>query len=588
MVLSAVRVIVIGLLSGLLLPMLQGHALVLASSPAVDSAQTAQTTASGTTRDNAPARAAPNILLLMAEDMSARVGRFGDPVADTPNLDALAQQGVMYPNTFTTAGVCAPSRAAHILGMHQIATGSQHMRSSGGPNGGYLSVPPPYAKAYPELLRRAGYYTYTDTKLDYQFSGPFWRSGPFTIWDDTGRDTSWRNRKPSQPFFGFTNFAVTHESGIFRPLGHWPHSIIHLVMQVLRAVQSPDVELAQSTDPAAIIVPPYYPDTPTVRADMARHYDNIAIMDRQVGALLKQLESDGLADSTIVIWTTDHGDGLPRGKRELYDSGIKVPMIIRWPEAYRPQGVAPGSVDLRMVSFVDIAPTVLRLAGVKVPAHMHGRDFLSGERRRYVFASRDRIDEIPDRQRAVSDERFKYIRSWHPHLAGGHPLRFRDNIDMVREMRALYEDGRLNARQRLWFEPVGEERLFDLQKDPFELNNVLEQPQYQLDADRMRLALEAWLDSIEDWSDRPESSMAQDFQPEGKTPVTAPPVAQLDEGRLQLSASESASVGYRINNGAWQLYSRPVPVSPGTTVEAKAVRYGWEESNVVTVVVPAT
>ncbi|MDX1735115.1 MAG: sulfatase, partial [Halioglobus sp.] len=409
----------------------------------------------------AAADARPNILLLMAEDMSARVGAFGDEVARTPNLDALARQGVRYTHTFTTAGVCAPSRAAHILGMYQISTGTQHMRTSRGPHGTYQAVPPEAAKAYPELLRRAGYYTWTDRKLDYQFSGPMAGTGPFTIWDEEGGDgfSGWRERREGQPFYGLVNFGVTHESGVFRPLGKWPRSGTHFIMQVLRAFNLPDGPDLPLTDPQRVPLPPYYPDTPTVRADLAHHYDNIAMMDWQVGEILSALEADGLADSTIVIWTTDHGDGLPRSKREIYDSGIRVPMIIRWPEAYRPDGVAAGGIETRMVSFVDFAPTLLRLAGATVPENMQGVDFISAPARRYIYAARDRIDEVPDRQRAVRDARYKYIRSWQPQQEGGHPLKFRDNIEMVREMRALYEAGQLNEAQSRWYEAPGEERL---------------------------------------------------------------------------------------------------------------------------------
>ena len=423
----------------------------------------------------------PNILLLMAEDMSSRVGAFGDPVAVTPNLDALAGHGVRYTETFTAAGVCAPSRAAHILGMHQISTGSQHMRTSTRPEGGYYAVPPAGVKAYPELLREAGYFTYTDAKLDYQFSGVFPGSGPFTIWDEEGDgDADWRGRAPAQPFFGFRNFMVTHESGVFRPLGDMPNSTIHFVMQLMRwwKMDEAPAGIVNSED---VVPPPYYPDTPTVRADLARHYNNIAFMDAEVGAILKQLEADGLADSTIVIWTTDHGDGLPRAKRELYDSGIKVPMIIRWPEAYKPAGVLPGTVDTRLISFIDFAPTILKLAGVEIPGYLQGRGFAepAAPPRDYIYASRDRIDEIPDRQRAIRDRRFKYIRSWYPQQEQGHPLAYRDNIDMVREMRAMYAAGELDEVQSQWFRAPGEERLFDLELDPFEINNLAGNPDYQ-------------------------------------------------------------------------------------------------------------
>lgn len=532
--------------------------------------------------------ARPNILVLMAEDMSARVGAFGDSVAVTPNIDALAQEGVRYPNTFTAAGVCAPSRAAHIMGMHQISFGGQHMRTSGGPLGSYKAVPPPEVKAYPELLRAAGYYTWTDTKLDYQFSSPMPGSGPFTIWDrERADDDDWRNRRPGQPFFGLVNFNITHESGVFTPLGYWPNSFTHLLMQGMRAITLPTVPEDEPVKPSQVLVPPYYPDTETVRADMARHYNNIAVMDQQVGDLLAQLEADGLADSTIVVWTTDHGDGLPRAKRDLFDLGIKVPMIIRWPEAYRPAGAAANGIDTRLVSFIDFAPTLLRLAGAPLPSYLQGRDFVNGEPREYIYASRDRIDEVSDRQRAVRDDRYKYIRSWHPLQPGGHHLAYRDNMEMMQEMWTLLEAGKLNALQRQWFEPPGEERLFDLQEDPFELHDLSADPAYGATLERMRGALAAWQQRVPDWSQQSEEEMLGGFRPGGEAPVTAEPKLMFSEGKLHLdSATKGASLGYQIGDGGWQLYSVPVPVTLGAEITAKAVRYGWDESETVEKVAP--
>lgn len=526
----------------------------------------------------------PNILLLMAEDMSARVATFGDSVAVTPNLDALAAQSVRYTNTFATAGVCAPSRAAHILGMHQISTGTQHMRSGSRPEGSYYSVPPENAKAYPELLRSAGYYTYTDHKLDYQFSTPFANSGPTTIWDfEGGAVSDWSKRAQGQPFFGFINFPVTHESGVFPPLGIRPQSGMHFLMQMMRWYRQ-DEPVLKRINPRDIVVPPYYPDTKTVRTDMARHYDNIATMDAEVGVILGQLQTAGLTDSTIVIWTTDHGDGLPRGKRELFDSGIKVPMIIRWPEAFRPEGVKAGAVDERLISLVDLGPTILSLAGVPVPAIMQGHNFAVTDvaLNSYIYASRDRVDELMDRQRAVRDKRYKYIRSWYPEVSGGTDLTFRDNIDMVREMRAMYEAGQLNMAQRQWYEPPGKERLFDLDSDPFEIRDVSHEPHYQPVLQRMRGEMDAWLARSGDWSEESESAMVARFEPSGERQVTPAPTLSLEEGTLMITpAAAGHSLEYRVDGGRWQLYAEPASVNKNNGIEARAVRYGWEESESV-------
>jgi arylsulfatase A-like enzyme len=458
------------------------------------------------------------------------------------------------------------------------------MRSSGRPEGGYYAVPPAPVKAYPELLRRAGYFTYTDHKLDYQFSGPFPGSGPFTIWDLEGdARADWRGREDGQPFFGFRNFGVTHESGVFRPLGAMPHSLMHFVMQVGRWWRQ-DESPAQLVSPESVILPPYYPDTPTVRADLARHYNNIAQMDGEVGAILAQLEADGLADSTIVIWTTDHGDGLPRAKRELHDSGIKVPMIIRWPEAYRPAGVQSGTVDARLISFLDLAPTILRLAGVVPPAYLHGQDFAAAgvSPRQYIYASRDRIDEVTDRQRAVRDARFKYIRSWYPEQPEGHALVFRDNIDMVREMRELFLAGQLDDVQSLWFQAPGEERLYDIEQDPHEINNLAADPAYRAELQRLRSAMDRWLARVGDWSEEPEAEMVARFQPGGERAVTPAPVIEINQGLLQLvNAQQGASLAYRLDEGPWRLYTAPVDASAASEIQARAVRYGWEESEIV-------
>ena len=406
----------------------------------------------------------PNILLLVAEDMSSRVGAFGDETAVTPNIDRLAAEGVRFTNVFTTAGVCAPSRAALITGMHQVSIGAQHMRTTTYGPSVYLAIPPPQVKAFPELLRREGYYTFTDTKLDYQFSGIRSGSGPFTIWDQEGRGSSWKQRKPGQPFFGMINFMHTHESGLFSRTTP-ARNEMHLVMSKMQSQLHAGSKAVVGAE--SVKVPPYYSDTEIVRKDIARQYNNIYTMDQKVGEILAELEQDGLADNTIVIWTTDHGDGFPRAKRELYDSGLKVPMVIRWPAAYRPVEFAQGSIDRRLISFVDMAPTLLKMAGAEQPTYVHGASFYEPEnyeaeeeaKRKYIYASRDRMDAFHDRQRAVRDKRFKYIRNYYPEKTGYQKLSFRENVDMMRELGDLFAQGALNDIQQRWFLPRGSRRV---------------------------------------------------------------------------------------------------------------------------------
>jgi len=525
----------------------------------------------------------PNILLLVAEDMSRRVGAFGDAVARTPNLDRLADEGTRYTHAFTTAGVCAPSRAALLTGMHAISMGGQHMRTSSRPAGAYMAVPPPEVKAFPEILRRAGYYTLTDSKLDYQFSGVSAGSGPGTLWDAEGGEVPWLGPDDvPTPFFGLINFQVTHETGVFTPLGEgWPNSFVHFVVQLGRAWLFGVPPSGQPVRPQDVKVPPYYVDSPIAREDLARHYNNIFEMDRQVGEILAELEKSGLADSTIVVWTTDHGDGLPRAKRELYDSGLRVPMIIRWPARFRPEGLVPGAIEERLVSFVDLAPTILSWAGLEKPENMQGSVFSSADagKRDYIFAARDRIDEFEDRERAVRDHEYKYIRSWYPARPTGHKLAFRDNLEMMLELWALLEAGKLNPEQRQWFEPTGLERLYHLPTDPFELRNLADDPSHEEALRRMRRAYAAFAERVADWSTESEASMVNRMWPGGTQPETKAPVIEMAAGLIALrSETPGASISYRVGESDEQIYGGPFKAEPGSEITAWAVRYGYAQS----------
>lgn len=377
-------------------------------------------------------RARPNIVWISNEDMSPHLGAYGDSLARTPNLDRLAKASVRFTNAFTTAPVCAPSRAAIITGMHQNAIGAQHMRTTEDrvPElpGPYLAVPPFYVKAFPEYLRAAGYFTSNRSKTDYQFGVPF------TIWDDLGPKAHWRNRPDkSQPFFAVFNFMVTHESQAF------PSSPERKGKPLV-------------TNPAKITVPPYYPDTPLVREELARMYDNIADMDAQAGEILRQLDEDGLAGNTIVFYWSDHGDGVPRAKRSLYDSGLHVPLMIRWPAGLS-GGPSPGSVNDQLVSFVDLAPTVLALAGAEVPAHLQGRILVgpkAGAEPEFVFAARDRMDIEYDMMRSARDRRFLYIRNVEPELPYVGHIIYRNQSSIMQEWFRLQAERKLAGPPALW------------------------------------------------------------------------------------------------------------------------------------------
>ena len=510
----------------------------------------------GTNESPAPG-SRPNIVWIVPEDMNFELGAFGDPVARTPNIDRLAEQGVRFDNTFATSGTCAPSRAALITGMHATSIGAHHMRSS---EGGYQPVPPPEVKTFTEYLRGAGYYTSSAVKLDYQFSGIL-QDAPITNWDEP--NGLWRGREPGQPFFAYVTIFHTHESGLFGD------------------------NSATDTDPSAVQVPPYYPDTALVRADFARLYDNVAAMDAEVGRIIEMLEKDGVLDDTIILLFPDNGRGFPRDKRWVYDGGIHEPLIVRWPGH-----LEPDTRSEELLSFIDFAPTMLSLAGVAVPEHMPGRVFLgpgTEAEPEYVFAAADRVDEATDRIRAVRDKRYKYIRNYQPETPYGQSIAFRNNLATMQEMFRLHDAGMLDPPADWYFrqtKPV--EELYDTEVDPFEIDNLAAQPEHRDVLQRMRAAHEAWVVDSGDLGGIPEAELAERYWPGGVQPVTPPAVIEPSGGTFDgptqvsiRSETEGASIAYTLEQGDdahWKLYTEPITVSRSSTLRARAVRYGWAQS----------
>ena len=448
----------------------------------------------------------PNIMLITAEDMSMRLGAFGDTAANTPHIDRFAAGSIRFPNMFVTSGVCAPGRYSFVSGRHQISDFAGHMRTRNH-RLAYRALPPPNFKALSELLRESGYWTAVSNKADMQFGFDNDREGwtpPTTMWDQTGGDEfAWRNAPAGKPWFFDMNLWTTHEGNNFM-------DSFGFMNTPLSGSKYP--ELANVTqkfvgdyrqDPQKIAVPPYFPDIPVVREDMARMYNNIHLWDHIVGIILDTLQSDGMMDNTVIMYTHDHGDGLPRSKRELYDTGTRVPLILHMPPRFQDKyGMRGGSIDTRLISSVDWAPTILNLAGIRIPDYMHGSSLLNKEYdRKYVFSHRDRHDELNDWQRAVRDNRYKYIKSYMPDVAGGDPLAFRDAMPMMGVMRQMFENGTLDATQRLWFEPVGQERLYDVATDPYEVNDLLTDelsPTLNATLHRMRRTLDEFLVRVDD------------------------------------------------------------------------------------------
>jgi arylsulfatase A-like enzyme len=517
-----------------------------------------------------------NIVLIMAEDLSPRIGVFGDLVAHTPNLDRLASQGIMFLNTFTTASVCSTSRSTHITGVHQQTLGSMHHRAGSFKEIPYEVVPPEGIKAYPELLRAAGYYVTNRSKTDYQIGRPF------TIWDDSSADAHWRNRPAGIPFFSMITIPETHESYVWPTERKTDDQMIRKVTDRNKALASLKTHL---TKPDVVEVHPYYPDTPVVRAALARHYGNIAFMDRRVQSILDELEADGLLDTTIVIWTTDHGDGLPRGKRSLYDSGTRVPMIVRLPHS-----MGAGTVNEELVSFVDMAPTILSVAGVPVPDYIQGRVFLGeqkGVEPDYIYTAADRNDQVYRSGKGVRSREYKYIRNAKPEQPYFVPDYYQDISTIMAELWAGKKADTLNDVQMANFRPRPGEELYRIADDPHEVHNLALAPAYGEQLATMRAALDAWNERIGDLSRLPERELVERMWPDGVQPETKPPHVSREKGRLVLrEGTPGASMGYRVltgeeTGGAWQLYAGPATIPVGATVEVKSIRYGFRESPVI-------
>lgn len=398
----------------------------------------------------------PNILWLTCEDIGPHLGCYGDRTATTPNLDALASRGLRYRRAWSTAPVCAPARTTLITGRYPSSLGAEHMRS--------LVPLPAGARMFPQWLREAGYYCSNNSKEDYNVG----KSGQ--VWDESSAKAHWSRRKPGQPFFAVFNYTESHESQLRQPA----HRYVH--------------------DPARIEVPPYMPDTPEVRDGWTQYHDQISVVDARVGRALRELEEAGLADSTIVFFYGDHGSGMPRNKRSACDSGLRVPLIVSFPPRWRhlaPEGYAEGGESTRLVGFVDLAPTVLSLAGIRPPSDLPGLAFAGSHARRgpeFLFGLRGRMDERYDLVRSVTDGRYVYVRNYLPHRPHGQHNAYMFLTPATAAWKRLFDAGGLPAVQRAFWEPKSPEELYDLQTDPFETRNLAGDPALAKELQRFRRA----------------------------------------------------------------------------------------------------
>ena len=415
----------------------------------------------------------PNILWITSEDNSPYLGCYGDRQAQTPNLDRLAVQGVRYRNAFANAPVCSTARTTLITGMYATSLGVQHHRSR-------VRIPEHF-RLYPEHLREAGYYCTNNAKTDYNLAG-----SP-QPWNESSNQAHYRKRPAHQPFFAVFNLGSTHESQVAPKPGKTSFRIA----------------------PERITLPPFHPDTPEIRRDWANYYDQMTLMDGQVGALLTELEQAGLAEDTIVFYCGDHGGALPRGKRNIHDSGTRVPLIVRIPQKWAKfLPVAPGGWVEQPVSFVDLPVTFFSLTSTPIPAHYEGRPFLGEQKsvpRDFVFLFRGRMDERYDFVRAVRDREYRYVRNYSPHRPWGQHYTYPFEVQpSMRSWFAAYEAGQCNQVQSAYWEPKPPEEFYRIADDPHELRNRVADGSYAARRGELQRRLHAEMIATRDTGFIPE------------------------------------------------------------------------------------
>lgn len=424
----------------------------------------------------------PNIVWLVSEDNSKHFLKLYDEGgASMPNVEALAKKGIVFNNAFSNAPVCSVARSTIISGCYAPRVGAQYHRRM------ELAPMPDSLKMFPEYLREAGYYTTNNSKEDYNLI----KSD--SVWDESSRDASYKNRKSGQPFFHVQNFGGTHEGQL------------HFTKAQMDSTET-------KTPQENVAVFPYHPDTPLYRYTNAYYRDLHQKVDAQIGEFIKQLEVEGLMENTIVFYYGDHGGVLPRSKGYIYESGLNVPMVVYVPEKWK--HLTPTKMGSRtdaFVQFIDLAPTVLNLAGVDIPEQIDGKPFLGKavtqenlNKRNTTFGYADRFDEKYDLVRSIRKGKYKYIRNYQPFNVDALFNFYRYKMLAFMEWQQLFEEGKLNKEQEQFFKARAPEALFDIEKDPHELNNLAVDSSYESTLKELRSNLQNQVKSMPDLSFYPE------------------------------------------------------------------------------------
>jgi len=438
----------------------------------------------------------PNILWIVGENIALDLGCYGERNVRTPNLDAMADEGVRYTNVFSTSSVSAPSRSCFMTGMYQTTTGTHNMRSHRDDD--YRL--PPGVRPITHILQEAGYFTANIVRIGEKEAGTgkldlnFVNEGAIYLSDD------WEQLKSRQPFFAQVNMPEVEYDIYDRQSA-----------QKERVKWYGEDNHPQIATPDNVSPPPYYPDHEITRQEWARYLNSVSGMDIRIGWILDRLREDGLYENTVVIFFADNGRMEARGIHWLWDCGIHVPMIIRWPEKFpAPAGYVPGTVNEEMISLIDLTATTLHIAGIPKPPLMQSRIFLGADKdepRTCVFSARDRIDETVNRIRSVRDRKYHYIKNYIPGEGFTSLNRYKEKCFLVKPlMRKLYEEGKLSGPAADLMKPLPEELLYDTEADPHEINNLTESdlPEHREALIRLRAALDTWVVETGDLGRFPE------------------------------------------------------------------------------------
>lgn len=504
----------------------------------------------------------PNIIWIVAEDQSPEFfPMYGDSTIALPNLEMLAKDGVVFDNAYAPVPVCAPARSSLITGMYPTTLGTHNMRTYNGytkENQKELEIPsyspiaPEGVKMFTEYLRSAGYYTTNNSKEDYNFKSLE------SAWDVSGKNGSWTGRKAGQPFFSVYNYGICHESGI------WYQS-----------------KKEKFVNRDSVPVPPIFPQNDTIiRNDIATNYSNLKRMDNQIGKLLKKLKEKGEYDNTIIFFYGDHGGPFPRYKRALYETGVRVPLIVKF---LGNEKESNRSEDF--ISFIDYAPSVLSLAGIKPPEVMQGMARFGkyeAPKREYIFSTSDRFDGTVDRLRAVRHGKYKYIRNFNTDISNALPVKYRMQMPMMRQLKKRYEAGTLDENAAKWFDtPKPEEELYNVENDPYELTNLAGQEDFKNTLEHLRGALDKWMVETNDLGRYPEKDLIAKWLVAGKPPKLQPVMINKNNGKYNLASDKSdATIIWRYKNQKnWTIYAEPFATD--SIILAKSVRIGFEASEII-------